>query len=455
MKEKITFTDLIDKIASETGATKTLIHDLLSETVALNRESLEKDGHQNISGFGRFSLKWHKARTGRHPQTGEIITIEAHNTLNFNPQTSLKDYINRKYAHLEAELVETKKPIIEKEASKTPIPGLTKEPFVEQVKAPPIVEEVKAPIVEEIKEPIVEEVKTPIVEEVKEPIVEEVKTPIVEEVKTPIVVEKETPFKSIEDEKPVAASTQEPILEKEVIKSQKRIISEEKRSPFFSRETKKSNNQYFWLFIPLLLIILFFLFWLSLDDSQRIDYHNTKVKDNNTTTEKTIIPVTENKDQTINQNKPTEEAKIVKSESTAPEIINTSGFPELRYTVQPNDYLYNIARKHYKKESLWPLIYSANRNLMQNPDLLAPPGKTLILPGLQGTPENLSMQDKKDLAKAYMEVYFFYKDSDSEKAVYHLWVAKKLDTSIMEGYSNSIYFKDIEAVNRFNGKLVF
>lgn len=406
MKEKITFTDLIDKIASETGATKTLIHDLLSEMVALNRESLEKEGYQNISGFGRFSLKWHKARTGRHPQTGEIINIEAHNTLNFNPQTSLRDHINRKYAHLQAELVETKKTIIEKD-------------------------------------------------EVKEEVKEEVKTPFVEEVKTPIVVEKEATYKTIEDEEPVSAASQEPILEKKIVEPPKRIIPEEKRSPLFNRETKKINSQWYWLFIPLLLIILFFLFWLSLDDSQKIDNHSTKLNDNKTSNEKTIIPVKENKDQTKNLNKPTEEGKVIKSESILPEKTGTSGFAEVKYTVQLNDYFYNIARKHYKKESLWPLIYVTNRDLLQNPDLLAPPGKVLILPGLQGTPENLSMQDKKNLAKAYMEVYLFYKDRDSKKAVYHLWVAKKLDSGILEGYSNRIFFKDIEAINRFDGKLIF
>lgn len=109
MKAKMTFTDLVDKIASETGATKKLVHDLLIETVALNNESLEKEGHTNFPGLGRFSLKWHKARKGHNPQSGKTIDIPAHSTVNFNAQTSLRDHINRHYANLHPEFIETLK----------------------------------------------------------------------------------------------------------------------------------------------------------------------------------------------------------------------------------------------------------------------------------------------------------------------------------------------------------
>jgi nucleoid DNA-binding protein len=106
MNKKITFANLLDKIAEETGASKKLIHDLLIETVNLTREGLNRDGYANLSGLGRFRLKWHKARSGRNPQTGEKIEIPGHSTVNFKAEANLREYINRKYSHLQSEIIE-------------------------------------------------------------------------------------------------------------------------------------------------------------------------------------------------------------------------------------------------------------------------------------------------------------------------------------------------------------
>ena len=106
MKKKITFTDLVDKIAEETGASKQLVHDLLKETVNLTREGLDRDGYVNLLGLGRFHLKWHKARPGRNPRTGEKIEILAHSSVNFKAEAKLRNYINRKYSDLHSEVLE-------------------------------------------------------------------------------------------------------------------------------------------------------------------------------------------------------------------------------------------------------------------------------------------------------------------------------------------------------------
>ncbi len=115
MKEKMTFSSLIDKIAEKTGATKTQVHHLLSEAIALNQEHLENEGRSVLPGLGRFSIKWQKARTGRNPSTGKVMDIPAHNTIKFTALPSLRKHINRKYEGMEAELLkavpsEIKKP---------------------------------------------------------------------------------------------------------------------------------------------------------------------------------------------------------------------------------------------------------------------------------------------------------------------------------------------------------
>ncbi|MEN8130556.1 MAG: HU family DNA-binding protein [Pseudomonadota bacterium] len=54
-----------------------------------------KSGEQvSIAGFGIFSTKQRKARTGRNPRTGETIQIKASNVPSFKAGKALKDAVN-------------------------------------------------------------------------------------------------------------------------------------------------------------------------------------------------------------------------------------------------------------------------------------------------------------------------------------------------------------------------
>lgn len=46
-----------------------------------------------IPGFGKLETKQRSARTGRNPQTGEEITIEAHSVLKFDPAKRVKELL--------------------------------------------------------------------------------------------------------------------------------------------------------------------------------------------------------------------------------------------------------------------------------------------------------------------------------------------------------------------------
>ncbi len=105
MNQKLTFTELVEKIANETGAARQLIHNLLLDEVQLVKEDLKRDGVATIHGLGHFRLTWHKARPGHNPQTGEEIEIPAHSSVNFKTQADLGRYINRQYDHLKPQMV--------------------------------------------------------------------------------------------------------------------------------------------------------------------------------------------------------------------------------------------------------------------------------------------------------------------------------------------------------------
>lgn len=62
-------------------------------------------------------------------------------------------------------------------------------------------------------------------------------------------------------------------------------------------------------------------------------------------------------------------------ESTAPVIA-----PEVvTHTVVKGESLSVIAKQHYGKSSLWPRIYAANRDLLDDPDRIKP-GQVLKIP---------------------------------------------------------------------------
>lgn len=48
-------------------------------------------GKYSIGTFGTFTISTREARKGRHPRTGEEITIKASKTLRFRPASALKD----------------------------------------------------------------------------------------------------------------------------------------------------------------------------------------------------------------------------------------------------------------------------------------------------------------------------------------------------------------------------
>jgi len=69
--------ELIDKLASDAGITKTQANDALDSFTNTVVASLKKGDRVTLVGFGTFSVSERSARNGRNPQTGEVIKIKA------------------------------------------------------------------------------------------------------------------------------------------------------------------------------------------------------------------------------------------------------------------------------------------------------------------------------------------------------------------------------------------
>jgi DNA-binding protein HU-beta len=75
--------DLINKIADDTGITKTQANAAIDSFTEAVTKTLRGGGKVTLVGFGTFLISKRKARKGRNPQTKEEITIKARKVARF------------------------------------------------------------------------------------------------------------------------------------------------------------------------------------------------------------------------------------------------------------------------------------------------------------------------------------------------------------------------------------
>lgn len=88
-------TELVEKVAESTGKTKKeagLVVETVLQTIS---EALQNGEKVTLIGFGNFEVRERAARTGRNPQTGEEIQIEASKVPSFKPGKQLKELVNQ------------------------------------------------------------------------------------------------------------------------------------------------------------------------------------------------------------------------------------------------------------------------------------------------------------------------------------------------------------------------
>ncbi len=85
--------DLINEVA-KIVSTKKQAQEVVDCVFTTLTESLKQSDTVQIAGFGSFKTSRREARTGRNPQTGAEIKIEARNVPKFVPAKALKEAVN-------------------------------------------------------------------------------------------------------------------------------------------------------------------------------------------------------------------------------------------------------------------------------------------------------------------------------------------------------------------------
>lgn len=85
-------TQLVDSIQVKLGegATKKCAEAALNAVLAAISEATRAGEKVQLIGFGTFAMKERGARTGRNPQTQEVMKIPAFSTLTFKPSSAFK-----------------------------------------------------------------------------------------------------------------------------------------------------------------------------------------------------------------------------------------------------------------------------------------------------------------------------------------------------------------------------
>lgn len=83
--------ELINKVAENTGLKKKDAELAVNSVFDIIEEALSTGEKVQVIGFGTFETRSRAARSGRNPQTGEVIEIPASTVPAFKPGNKLKE----------------------------------------------------------------------------------------------------------------------------------------------------------------------------------------------------------------------------------------------------------------------------------------------------------------------------------------------------------------------------
>ncbi len=90
----MTKADIIEAVYEQIGFSKKEAAEVVELVFETMKDTLSEGQKIKISGFGNFVVRAKRARVGRNPQTGDVITISERRVLTFKPSQVLKDALN-------------------------------------------------------------------------------------------------------------------------------------------------------------------------------------------------------------------------------------------------------------------------------------------------------------------------------------------------------------------------
>jgi len=394
MNEKITLQDLVNLLCEKQGINPKDAELFVRSMFELIEEALAKDKYVKIKGLGTFKLTEVESRESVHINTGERIEIQGHTKISFTSDTTMKDLINKPFAHFEPVVLNDGV-----ELEETPVENATDEvPIIEAPQPEPIVE-IPAPTEDPVEEPVAEEsiAEESVVEEqptektiteeviaIEEPIVEE---PIWEEPALQESAEEEVP--TIEPQ-PEIIETKEEVTEKpesiEENPSEEKVMETIVEEKVVEESKEKSINRILWgIIVVLVLIILFGAYWMFFrsEDTPEVT-PEPPVQEEQVSTP---APVTDEKPQE-------ETPKTVQFIELSEEELRKERVPSFadtldyqivgtqeEHTLQKGETIIRASVRFFGTKKYWPYIVKHNMDVLPDPDNI-PAGIRIKIPKL-------------------------------------------------------------------------
>ena len=402
MNEKITLQDLINLFGEKQGMSKKDAELFVRSLFDLIEEALATEKYVKVKGFGTFKLTEVDSRESVNVNTGERIEIQGHTKVSFTPDTTMKDLINKPFAHFETVILNDG---VEFEDTPVEVPETldTPEVIAPVVETPEVVE---VPAPEEIPEVIVVQEETPEEKDVPEIIVpeepeaieesevaeepeaiEETQPEIIEETLVPeeVTVQEEAP-----QEEPQPTITEVPEEEKPIFieekTSEEKVVETIVEEKVVEESKEKSINRILWgVIVVLVLIILFGAYWMFLRPSDTPEViPATPVQEEQVATP---APVAEEKPQedTLKTVQFIELSEEELRKERVPSFGDTLDYQivgtQTEHTLQKGETIIRASVRFFGTKKYWPYIVKHNTDVLPDPDNI-PAGIRIKIPKL-------------------------------------------------------------------------
>lgn len=415
MSEKITFSELVEKISAKTDNSEQSTNDFIHELAGIIETSLGAGEKISISGFGKFELRWMDERKGRNPQTGEDITIPGQNKVVFKPYKDLRERVNRPFEGIESQVIGDEPKTI----------------------APPK----EAPVMSySALDAVTGKKSSPSSEETVEDLIIERESPVKSKLKTK--PEKIKPAYSKPDQ------PAEPSIDDDVLAW---VFDQKLQHQDERVRDVQSNGRFKWSYAAAIIIVLLaiFLFIFMMNNKNEPQSQNGSAPQS----QSNVTQVDKNTQNTAagteSGNSDEQIEPVANSSPTAAPSpsVDESGMTPVRdvetttHSVTNGESLWSIARNELGDPYLWPAIFYANKSDLNNPNILVA-GNFLEVPVFSRS-STLSQKERKLVALGYISVYDWILENQPENARYYLWAAGSFSEEVLQNVSDSVKEADL------------
>ena len=384
INDKLSLQELANALSEKQGIYKKDAELFVKELFDLVEEALANEKYVKIKGLGVFKLIEVDSRESINVNTGERIEIQGHSKVSFTPETSLKELINKPFAHFETVILNEGTVLEDTQVEVDVINEEKKEESVEK--------EIETQTISTEKD-ITEEIEINSEEKV-ELIVEEEAIEETEMVEILLVKEEEvkesntTESISTEDvmivDEGAVEQKEEVVVEQSIESTEDAIelkVVKQEEPP-----QEKTSKPLIIITVLLVIIIILGAYWLFRPTDETIEKPIIKpvVEITETTTDSITINEVEEKLNTQSEEIVTSVVKPVKDEKVA-SIADTTDYhiigTQTTHIIQNGETLIRVALKYFGSKDYWPYIAKHNKNIIKDVNNV-PIGTELNIPKL-------------------------------------------------------------------------